>query len=103
MSDSDGLRRLRDRGPFDTERVASMASRAHERMKVEHRPGTLSEENANVFREAIGTAAIEIGDHDQNVLAWLAGWEPSTVNAIAGMLTRAYLSGRQEGELWPQS
>jgi len=38
---------------------------------------------------ACAEAGIELGAHDRQILAWLAGTEASTVQAVIGLITRA--------------
>lgn len=61
-------------------------------------PGMIREENARVLTEATACGnGIEIGDYDQHVLDWLASSDPQTVNALAGIIHRAYRLGRDDG------
>jgi hypothetical protein len=39
------------------------------------------------------SAGIELGAFDRSVLDWLAGWEPSTVQVVIGLVARAYAAG----------
>ena len=41
-------------------------------------------------------AGVELGAHDRRILAWMAGWDASTVLTVASWVTRA----RAEGPAW---
>jgi hypothetical protein len=43
--------------------------------------------------EACGQAGIELGTIDQQVLAWLSGWEDATVQVVIGLIARAHAAG----------
>lgn len=34
-------------------------------------------------------AGVEVGEYDRQILTWLAGWEPTTVQVVIGLITRA--------------
>ncbi len=38
---------------------------------------------------ALADAGVDLGDHDRRIVGWLAAWEPSTVQAIIGWVSRA--------------
>lgn len=38
---------------------------------------------------ACAAAGVELGAHDEKILAWLAGYEASTVQVIIGLISRA--------------
>ena len=52
-------------------------------------PYATSQEAAQSAIDGIETGLIETGLFDTEVLDWLAGWEPSTVTSIAGLIRRA--------------
>jgi hypothetical protein len=73
-------------GPFETEREARAA--------VAPAPGRpLTEINHRLLCEALAAAGVELGTHDHCIVQWLAGWEPSTWAAVAGLITRAHKAG----------
>lgn len=41
------------------------------------------------LEEACAAAGVELGVFDRRILAWLAGWEPSTVQVVIGLISRA--------------
>lgn len=69
---------------FETERQAIEATgqRGWE-------PDTYEARNELALLEACAAAGVHLGAYDRRVLAWLAGWEPQTVAAIAGIILRA--------------
>lgn len=82
-------------GPFETEREAAAAA-LWARMGA-GAAGTVSlMRSANLADLAaeIGAAAVELGAHDKRIVEWLAGYEPSTVAVICGLIHRAYEAGR---------
>lgn len=42
---------------------------------------------------AINTAGVSAGAFDCDVIAWLAGWEPETVQVVIGLIERARAAG----------
>jgi hypothetical protein len=38
-------------------------------------------------------SGIELGVHDRRILAWMAGWDASTVLTVASWVTRARAEG----------
>ena len=42
-----------------------------------------------LLEDVCGAAEIELGRFDHAILVWLAGWEPSTVAVVAGLIARA--------------
>jgi hypothetical protein len=46
-----------------------------------------------MLEDACTWAGVDLGAHDHAILAWMAGWEPSTVAVIAGIITRARQAG----------
>lgn len=75
--------------PFETEHEA--------RASVEHIHGSpaeaMTDGNHRRLEDACRAAGVELGRWDERILVWLAGWEPSTVAVIAGLITRAHESG----------
>lgn len=71
-------------GPYDTREQASEAigSRGWE-------PGTYQRRSHARLLAALIAADVELGDYDQRIVAWLAGWEPETVEAVADLIRRA--------------
>ena len=45
--------------------------------------------NHQMLTQACAAARVQLGDWDRRILAWLAGWEPSTCAVVAGLIWRA--------------
>ena len=73
-------------GPYDTEREAAAAVRHITGRPAEAWGPGLHKE----LEDACTAAGVTLGSYDQAILLWLAGWEPSTVAVIAGIITRAH-------------
>ena len=73
------------RGPYQTERQAARVAAA---MRAAA-DGTTAARNQRMLLQACAAAAVQLGDWDRRVLAWLAGWEPATCAVIAGLIWRA--------------
>lgn len=43
------------------------------------------------LRAALAAADVDLGDRDERIVAWLAGWEPSTVDTVVGWIKWANL------------
>lgn len=48
---------------------------------------------ARALLAAVLDAGVEIGEFDRRILVWLAGWEPSTVQVLIGIISRAGARG----------
>ena len=81
-------------GPYETEREARAA--------VQHilasPPGTgaWGDGNRQLLEDACRAAGVQLGAYDYRILLWLAGWEPTTVAVIAGLIGRAAAAARPE-------
>jgi hypothetical protein len=77
-------------GPYETEREARVASlwATHGR---EHQ---MSIEAANLAQLAAELSVVELGAWDKRIIEWLAGYEPSTVTVICGLIRRARAAGQ---------
>lgn len=42
--------------------------------------------------DTLADAGVDLGDHDHRIIAWLSGWEWSTVATIASWIKRASAS-----------
>lgn len=47
------------------------------------------DEQEVILRDALRAAGVELGTHDEHIVKWLAGWEWSTVAAVASWVKRA--------------
>jgi len=72
-------------GPYETETDAHVAA--------QNGPADLYA----ALITACGSAGVELGAYDRRVLAWLARWEPVTVQVVVGLIARAYSAGCREG------
>jgi hypothetical protein len=75
--------------PFATERDARAAS-----LWATHgREHGMSIESANLSDLAAELSGVQLGAYDKRIIDWLAGWEPSTVTVICGLIKRARAAG----------
>jgi hypothetical protein len=65
-------------GPIDTEPIGFRPSREQEA----------------ILRDLLAAAGVELGAYDERIVAWLAGWEWSTVAVIASWIVRAATAER---------
>jgi hypothetical protein len=79
-------------GPFETEREVA----ATVRHIYDSPPGTGAWTDGchRLLEGACLAAGVQLGAYDHGILLWLAGWEPSTVAVVAGLITRAHQAGR---------
>jgi hypothetical protein len=79
-------------GPFHTERDA-LRTPAVRAVFDAYRPaapaGHMKTANLAMLTAACQLAGVELGAYDARILAWLAGFEPTTCAVIAGITTRA--------------
>lgn len=80
-------------GPYDTEAQAA-AEPMPRKVAALHATGkatahTTYMEKLEALHEACTAAGVDIGGFDHRTLEWLAGWEPTTVQAIVGIISRA--------------
>ncbi len=79
-------------GPFENERevLRLPAVRAvYEAFDADPGPGKMAPHNYRMLCEALDAAGVEVGAFDVRIVGWLAGWEPSTVAVVCGLITRA--------------
>lgn len=79
-------------GPFETERQAldSPAVRAvHAAFDADPGAGKMHGPNLAMLLNACSAAEVTLGEYDRRIVSWLAGWEPTTVVVIAGLIRRA--------------
>lgn len=53
------------------------------------RSGEDDEDHEAVLRSALRAAGLQLGEHDDRIVDWVAGWEWSTVATIASWIVRA--------------
>ena len=76
-------------GPFDTEHEAREATLGYLRRAGDDYPDA----NRAQFADALSECHVSMGDYDQKILDWFAGWEPEAVAVMAGLIRRAHASG----------
>ncbi len=84
-------------GPFDSEREARelpAVQAVYEAFDADPGAGRMMPHNLGMLIEACAAAGVGLGTYDRRIVQWLAGWEPQTCAVIAGLITRAYESGR---------
>ena len=81
-------------GPYESEREAAGAARRI----YDSDPGTGAWRGGNhrLLCAALTDAGVELGAYDHAIVQRLAGWEPSTVAVIAGLIIRAHEAGQRE-------
>jgi hypothetical protein len=83
-------------GPYETEADTRPVTRpVYEAFRVDPGVGKMAPHNLKLLTDAVAVAGVELGDYDNRILRWLAGWEPATCAVIAGLITRAHAAGRQ--------
>ena len=84
-------------GPYETEAEA-LAEPLYAEVHALHEPGRLDSAEVGLavtsatlahLEAACADAGVELGAHDRRILAWLAGYEASTVQVIIGLISRA--------------
>ena len=89
-------------GPYGNEGEA-LAAPLYQEVNALHRAGRVRSGDPDrlvmgtVYRhiaEACDAAGVELGAFDRRTLAWLAGWEPSTVQVVIGLIIRAHAAGK---------
>jgi hypothetical protein len=78
-------------GPFHTDREALAASLYHRHGRPPNTDVPTTALNLADLNAALSD--LELGDWDRKIVEWLAGWEPATVAAICGLITRARDAG----------
>jgi hypothetical protein len=85
-------------GPFETEADARNTPEV-QAIYAEWRadPGQRTDAAAaRMITEAADAVGIELGGFDRRIIAWVAGFEPTTVAVFAGLITQA-AAGRSPG------
>jgi hypothetical protein len=82
-------------GPFETERQAAAAS-----LWATHgREAGMHMDKANLADLAAALSGVDLGAYDRRIVEWLAGYEPSTVAVICGLVSRARCPDEDAGQL----
>ena len=74
-------------GPFQNDREALAASLYHQHGRPPNTEVPTTALDLADLNAAL--SGVELGDWDRRIVEWLAGWEPSTVAVICGLITRA--------------
>ena len=78
-------------GPYES--GAQAARDAHVVYEAIRRPGSpvgaMDTVNRHRLLNACREAGVVVGVYDRQVIAWLAGWEPETVQVVVGLIARA--------------
>lgn len=83
-------------GPYDTEQQAREAPAARAwREAFDRDPGAGKGHAPNFasLTAACEAAGVTLGDYDRRIVSWLAGWEPTTVAVVVGLIARAHQAG----------
>jgi hypothetical protein len=74
-------------GPYNTQREAAGSVRHI----IDSLPGTGAWTDGchRLLEDACRVAGVQLGTYDEQILVWLAGWEPWVVAVIAGLISRA--------------
>jgi hypothetical protein len=83
-------------GPYETEAATyaePMPARVHAlheagRVRSGDPDGVARDAKLAALLEACEAAGVELGGFDRATLEWLAGWEPSTVQVLVGIISR---------------
>jgi hypothetical protein len=78
-------------GPFQNDREALMASLYHQQGRPQNTQVSTAALNLADLDGAL--SGVELGDWDRRIVEWLAGWEPSTVAVVCGLIRRARETG----------
>lgn len=84
-------------GPYETE-AATRGEPLPSAVSGLHNRDLVGETMLAHLTAACEAAGVELGAFDLRILRWLAGWEPSTVQVIIGLISRAFASGHAAGE-----
>ena len=78
-------------GPFQNDREALVASLYHQQGRPQNTEVSTAALNLADLDGAL--SGVELGDWDRRIVEWLAGWEPSTVAVVCGLIRRAREAG----------
>jgi hypothetical protein len=86
-------------GPYETERAARSepyprAVYARHRVGRDAPTDSVAQATAHLLATC-EAAGVQLGAYDVRILTWLAGWEPETVQVVAGLIGRAHTAGRR--------
>jgi hypothetical protein len=87
---------MNNSGPFHTDRDALNASLYHQRGRPQNTDETITTVNLADLTAAL--SGIELSTYDKRIIEWLAGWEPSMVAVVCGLIRRARASGLEPAD-----
>lgn len=84
-------------GPYDSERETRREPMPREVSELHDAGKVKSGDPDRVVRDTVlghllkacEGAGVELGGYDERILAWLAGWDEATVQAVIGIISRA--------------
>lgn len=85
-------------GPIDAEPsrdLAELYRRQDQQLQMPDTARALHDrENQALILAELESAGVELGDYDWRMIAWLAGWEYSTLVTVASWIRRAHATGK---------
>jgi hypothetical protein len=75
--------------PYETQREASNAVRHI----IDSPADSWRDGTHRLLEDACRSAGIQLGAYDDQILLWLAGWEPWVCAVVAGLIIRAHAAG----------
>lgn len=82
-------------GPYETEQQVRADCDWARRVPVA--AGSHITPNTTRLLRACTDAGVDLGAYDWRIIDWLATWEDTTVQVVAGLIARAYAAGVQAG------
>jgi hypothetical protein len=87
---------MRTHGPYELERDTDNEPLPREARSTPAGRGVHQPINRRHLTEACRDAGVVLGAHDARILAWLANYEPSTVQVVIGLISRAHTAGVEQ-------
>jgi hypothetical protein len=85
-------------GPYGTEQETYDSPLARAVQAAEPGRGVSADLNLAHLGAAIEQAGIRLGGYDLRILNWLSRYEPSTVQVVIGLISRAHAAGLAEAQ-----
>lgn len=82
-------------GPYQTAAEVAAEPLVRDTHLIARAGGDMDTENQRRLLAACQDASVQLGAYDRRILAWLAGWEPETVQVVIGLISRAAQGGRR--------
>jgi hypothetical protein len=80
-------------GPYGTEQQTYNSPLARAVQAAEPGRGVSAQLNQDHLASALADARVTLGSYDVRILNWLIRFEPSTVQVVIGLISRAYAAG----------